>query len=462
MKRFLLILITLFAVSFFVFPVNLFFLPSQNTKNLLCGVGLVVLVVRTIRAEGRFQVDKGLLSVIGMACGVSLISFVAIVYNNTTDTTYVSYVTTCFVWLLGAYAVAVLMRWVHGGLSIRLMTMYLLAMCTMQCISALIIDNNAAFENFVIRFFYNGIDFYSQNGRMYGIGAGLDVAGVRFAGVLVITAHLCVDLARNGERRMLIVALLMFCFVTVVGNMIARTTTVGALLAFGYWGLSVFRFGRYGGGGGKVLRTLLLVLLLVVPVFTVLYNTNPQMRDNLRFGFEGFFSLAEKGHWETNSNNELKEMVKWPDNLKTWIIGDGYMLDESRMNPYYLKTEGKKEEVFYMGTDIGYCRFIFYFGLIGLSINILYFLTMAVVCAKRCPNHAASFALLFCINLIVWAKVSTDVFAVFVLLLMVGAEENALAEEEYEEDEDDEEEEDENEQLSEDVEEANPVLLMNE
>lgn len=440
MKRFFLILVTLCTVSLFVFPVNFFFFPSQNTKNLLCGIGMVVFVLKTLRSEGRFHADKGLLSVLGMASCVSIISFVAIVYNGTSDTTYVSYVTTCLVWLSGAYAVASLMRWVHGSLSIRLMTMYLLTVCAMQCVFALIIDNNAAFENFVIRVFYNGIDFYRKGGRMYGIGAGLDVAGVRFAGILAISAYLCVELARDGERRMLTIALLMFCFVTVVGNMIARTTTVGTLLAFGYWGLSVFRIGRYGGGGGKVLRKLFLVLLLVVPVFTVLYQTNPQMRDNLRFGFEGFFSLAEKGHWETNSTNVRETMVVWPDNLKTWIIGDGYMLDESRMNPYYLKTEGKKEEVFYMGTDIGYCRFIFYFGIIGLSINILYFLTMVIVCSKRCPRQTAAFFLLLVVNLTVWAKVSTDVFAVFVLLLMVGAEENALAEEGDEEEEDEEDE----------------------
>ena len=40
------------------------------------------------------------------------------------------------------------------------------------------------------------------------------------------------------------------------------------------------------------------------------------IRTHLRFGFEGFFSIYEKGHWETNSNNILKNMVIFPDNMK--------------------------------------------------------------------------------------------------------------------------------------------------
>ena len=445
MKKVLPILFALCVTSAFIFPFQVFFMPSQNTKNVMAAVGLVLLGMKLLSSDGRFYADKGLLSVLGMACAVSFISLVAIVYNNTTDTSYVTYISTALIWLLGGYAVVECIRWAHGYASADLVIQYLFGVSVMQCIFALIIDNNQAFENFVIRWFYNGVDFFSRGGRLYGIGAGLDVAGVRFSAILVATAHYCLELGHKGEGRRLAITLLMFCFVVVVGNMISRTTTVGAILAIAYWCVNIFRYGRHGGGGGVILRKLVLVLLLVVPVFTILYNTNRQMHDNLRFGFEGFFSMVEQGHWETNSNNELEKMVKWPDNLKTWIIGDGYMLDVSKQNPYWLKQQDDKEEVFYMGTDIGYCRFIFYFGIVGLLINMLYFVTMAIVCSKRCPNQTMAFLMVLAVNFIVWAKVSTDVFAIFAVLLMVGAEENALAEAEDDEDDEEEEEDDEEE-----------------
>ena len=79
-------------------------------------------------------------------------------------------------------------------------------------------------------------------------------------------------------------------------------------------------------------------------------RTNPEFYELTRFAFEGFFSLAEKGEWEVASNEMLKNMIVYPDEFKTWMIGDGYFLNQ-RYDPNYIgdATEGG----FYMGTDIG-------------------------------------------------------------------------------------------------------------
>ena len=70
------------------------------------------------------------------------------------------------------------------------------------------------------------------------------------------------------------------------------------------------------------------------------------------------------------SNEILKSMVVFPDSLHTWIIGDGYF-NNSKYDVYYLGDA--TEAGYYMGTDIGYLRFLFYFGTIGL------FCMMAVI-----------------------------------------------------------------------------------
>ena len=70
--------------------------------------------------------------------------------------------------------------------------------------------------------------------------------------------------------------------------------------------------------------------------FIYRYNASAAFRENVRFAFEGFFSLAEKGTWDVHSNNILKNMYVFPDNIKTWIIGDGYMENPRSTDPYYV------------------------------------------------------------------------------------------------------------------------------
>ena len=85
-----------------------------------------------------------------------------------------------------------------------------------------------------------------------------------------------------------------------------------------------------------------------------------------------------------------------------------------------------------MGTDIGYLRFIFYFGMIGLSMFILYFYKVAKACMTRFPKYTTMFGLVLAINMIVWLKVSTDIFLVFAIFLCISKEENDAYEKQYE------------------------------
>ena len=85
-----------------------------------------------------------------------------------------------------------------------------------------------------------------------------------------------------------------------------------------------------------------------------------------------------------------------------------------------------------MGTDIGYLRFIFYFGLIGLVTFISYFVKVARTCALRFPKYTTMFMLVLSINMIVWLKVSSDIFLVFALFLCISKEDNDAYEKRYE------------------------------
>ena len=167
----------------------------------------------------------------------------------------------------------------------------------------------------------------------------------------------------------------------------------------------------------------------LVLISVILYNASPDIKEFMRFGFEGFFSLVETGEWQVDSNEMLKSMVVWPEELRTWIIGDGYFLN-SRYDPNYLGDA--TDQGFYMGTDIGYLRFIFYFGLAGLVWVLAVVVYSAYVCGKSFREYAWLFVMALSVGLAVWAKVSTDVFLFFALFLCAAAlqepqEENVLS-----------------------------------
>ena len=433
MWKFIKVFIVGIAVSFYFFPFEFTFLPGVNTKMTMAGVGLVLYAIDL--AKGRApQINKegfivAVLGVMVSLCGVS-----SVIVNNTNDYTYASYFVSMFVWLSGAYTTIKIVKWLHGYVSVELICNYLIGVCVGQCILALIIDSFPAFkllvDRFVVGFDFVETDTLTKANRIYGIGAGLDVAGTRFATVLVMISFLLQRLSDSRYKKYMWVYLVAFLLISVVGNMMARTTTVGIIVALSYWVISsgILRLSLYKDSV-RVWKYLLISLCVAIPFMVYLYSANEQFHDNIRFAFEGFFSLAEKGQWETNSNNILKNMIVFPDNVQTWLIGDGYIENPTGRDPYYV---GPTYGGYYKGTDIGYLRFIFYFGIIGLFTFILYFYKVAQVCRRRFRKYATMFWLILAINMIVWLKVSTDIFLVFAIFLCVSKEEDDAYEKQYE------------------------------
>lgn len=415
-------------VSFYFFPIEFTFLPGVNTKMAMAGFGLMVLFIQ-MALHRKPSIDENILKYSIIAIVISLIGFIAVTFNETSDYTYATYFVSMWVWLSGAYVVITLMRALHEYVSVELVCNYLIAVCTAQCISALMIDSIPTFKAFIDTY-VSGFGFVdtsqiSQGKRMYGIGAGLDVAGLRFSAVLCCIAFITSRIANTTRKNYISIYLICFVIIGLVGNMIARTTTVGVILAFAYWIYALF---RPDSRQENIYLWKWLAGVIVVALFIIvpLYNVSPTFKANTRFAFEGFFSLVEKGRWEVRSNEILKNMYVFPDNLKTWLMGDGYIENPTRTDPYYT---GEVIGGFYMGTDVGYLRFIFYFGIFGLLTFIYFFIELTKDCMKRFPMQGSIFLLFLAVNLIGWFKVSTDIFLVFAPFLLINKDENDKYEE---------------------------------
>lgn len=403
------------AVSFFFFPFEFTALPGVNTKMMMAVLGLVFAGWGLAR-QRSFDMPKNILMLFVFSGLVSISGVAAVVFNRTNDLAYATYIRSAAIWMSAAFACCCLIKAVHGRITVGKVCDYLIGVCVAQCVLALMIDNIPSFKRMVDTYVQQGQALLDEMERMYGIGASLDVAGSRFAACIAMTSVLffeAEDLRIVRKVSYAICAVIMI----VIGNMIARTTIVGVPMAAIY---VIYRMSRYGVDLSikkSTLKSIGLFLLLLVVVYLYLsyeYAHSPVFREHLRFAFEGFFNWAETGVWTTSSSEKLKTMVVFPETFKTWIIGDGYF-ENPRGDINYVgdsTTEG-----FYMGTDIGYLRFIFYFGLIGLLAFSFFIVYVAFAGAERSPKYAAVFMLVAACNFIVWFKVSTDLFLALAIML---------------------------------------------
>lgn len=407
------ILLAGIVFSLFYFPFEFTFLPGMNTKKILAALGLVCYLIYLIRKH-EFKFPRNIILTSVFAIVISVVGLIAVVYNGTTDYVYSSYIISMLVWLSAAFSVCVVIKLVHGKLDIMLICNYLIAVCVAQCIIAQLIDTIPSFKAFVDTYISQGQVFLTRVKRLYGIGANLDVAGSRFAVSLIVLTCILVIHKRLAYSK-LVLYIVAYVLIAVLGSMIARTTYVGVIISLIYIVCISNPFSlTISSKGIKIISLLIILITITIVIFAYLYDVNPQIRRLLRFAFEGFFNLAETGEWSIASNEFLKTMYIFPDNIKTWIIGDGYFNNPVNVDPYYV---GEITGGYYKGTDVGYLRFIFYFGLIGLSAFMLFFIKVTQYCVRGFPKYKWMFILLLIANFVIWLKVSTDIFLVFALFL---------------------------------------------
>ena len=417
-KKSIVVIFTLIISTFYFFPFQFRFIPVGNTKMYLAGIGLLV-VGLSLGKNRNALINEDIFHLSVWASFISLAGLVSVVYNNTFDYTYATYVVSMWVWLSAAYVVVSLMKVMHGEVSVYLLCNYLITLCVFQCILALLMEFYKPAGDLVYSIMDEGTaDFLKRKDRMSGLGVGLDVAGSRFSAVLLMLSYICVHYQKKVFKYipLYIVA---FLIISIVGNMIARTTIVGMIMAMFYFVIAIKLY-QLDAFKKRFLLWLSIMLLIFVPILIYLYGHVPQFYQNIRFGFEGFFSLWELGRWEVGSNEILQDMYIFPETTKTWLIGDGYF-EATTNDPFYT---GKEWRGYYMATDVGYLRFIYYFGLLGLLLFIVFFIKVANACMSRFPTFKVMFFFILILNYVVWFKVSTDIFVVFAPFLCISKEEN--------------------------------------
>ena len=149
----------------------------------------------------------------------------------------------------------------------------------------------------------------------------------------------------------------------------------------------------------------LIVLVFIILGVIYLYRTNSTFHDYLRFGLEGFFNWVETGEFRTNSTDVLTQrMWVWPEDIRTWMIGRG--------------TFGIYENQ----TDIGYCNFSFYCGVIGLFIFSCFLTYCHMIQIRKFKNFNITAWLFVALTFVIWIKVTTDIFFIDALLFWIAGD----------------------------------------
>lgn len=404
------------VVSFYVFPIGFTFLPHAiNSKILVAVFGILAYAADSLR-RGSAEISGSVLMAALLAIVFSVWSLFSITSANTSEMTYVTYVVSFATWMAGAYGVYAALHLRYETVDLEILVRYLALAGVFQCVSAVLIDNNAAFSSFVDRFMDVGQDSFKLGNRLYGIGAALDPGGIRFSVIQIMIAHLFAThpTVRN-TRRYQLTLLIAFSVIVIIGSVISRTTLVGSGLGLAYIALSLNRLRR---GGFISLRTLqgyvvfLFAMAGVLAFSLYFYETSRTFHGYLRFGFEAFFNWAETGEFRTSSSDHLNTMWVWPEDSWTWIIGRG--------------TFG----VFQNNTDIGYCNFIFYCGIIGLVLFSVFFLYCHWSQIRKFNHFQIAALMLTALTFIVWVKVTTDIFFIDALLFCIAGDEGDAAPEE--------------------------------
>lgn len=377
-----------------------------NTKIQLAAIGFLWYLFDTFRARKGVPFSPILLGSAILALLYSIINLIAVDLNNTSDYSYANYLFSFFTWVFSAYPAVALIRLEHGKVSFRLLVLYLTGATLFQCISAILIDQNPSIDEFVSSIVAWDTKLTQESDRLNGFSTALDPAGARFALVIImIMAAISVDKEikeRPGELYFLVLSIFL---ITALGSMVSRTTSTGTAV-----GLLILSLYSMGGANtetrrmGPIIAAFIGFAIIGFSVGAYLYNTDPYYYEVFRFAFEGFFNLAEKGEFTTNSSDILQTMWVWPKDNFGWIIGTGLY------------------DNWVYGSDIGYCRFILYSGLTGFSVFALMFIFLAYRFMVKYPEYRLMFLAFGAMTFIIWIKVSTDILMIYTFFFWLTPE----------------------------------------
>ncbi len=246
----------------------------------------------------------------------------------------------------------------------------------------------------------SGIEKELQEGlqgyRLMGINYGLFNAGILNSVVLLALSY--VISYGTISKKQKVISILLFIIIGFIGMVVSRTTLISLCLS-----MLLLLINR---NGLKTYTQLILTItlgLILISCIDLSYISR-QLYTLSSFGYEIFINYFQTGRFHTESTNSMMEMYIYPQNLSTWIIGDGKFRS--------ITTGG-----YYMGIDIGFLRIIYYGGIIILSVFILLQYRIIQVTCKVFSQAYRKYCLFYLLIFLILNLKGVTFFTFFMFLL---------------------------------------------
>lgn len=340
---FLKILIFLALFSYF-YPVQFKVVPISSVRIFQL-LGLF-LFLGMICVKGK--INKNLVIFYGYGLLIFFIGFFSTaVFNNAFEFEYaLSKGIYIFSYSFGAYLIVFLMKKLSSTFSFYTILEWMIYISLVQSFISFVFFFSPsifeAYKNFVVYEEKNEIRTAILNEyRLMGVGVIYANAAIQYGMVMWGTILLYKQEGSFFSKHSIFCSLII-CLFCIAGIFSGRIFFVMLLMTVFY----IF----FLNGTKKIFVSFKDFFALFLPVSFIgalivfyLFSTNEKM---MNWAFELFLNRGE-----TQSTNNLQEMYLFPDSIKTWLIGDGRSSNGGLG--------------FYMNTDVGYIRSLFYWGLIG-------------------------------------------------------------------------------------------------
>lgn len=403
----------------FLYKPEFIFIP--HSINMFMGfIGLILSTRTNVKNIINSRTDARINDIIKLILPFMIISVFSMIINMSSDMKFIRYGMSVFLAYYGAYWLAYMFYKCYGTLNLKILVRYLLFATLFHQLIALIMFFDSSIYNILQSFVRSDASAMEAMDRtlgirLQGLGASFFTAGLIYGYVLIILALALKQGVFNTKEQSFI--LTSYMFITLVGIMMARTTIVGFAIGL------VILFSYYVTSFSKFIKTFISFVLII----SVLYIAVIYIYPSILSDFEGLFAFAfeiinnynDSGEIQSGTTDSLLEM--WgtiPSTLKTWLIGDAR----------WTAADGRH---YYMKVDVGYLRNLWYFGLIGTFIYLLYnFNSLKLVLDRRCVFNknvgCYAWIALFLYTLIINTKGPIDLLLYIFPFLFIDKYANSL------------------------------------
>lgn len=380
-------IIVLALLFSFIYQISYIFLPFNIPFVMgLAGMPIYLSKYITFLRKDRKYVKDILLSLLPVA----IVAVLSIIGNHSHDFYFVKWAITNMLYFFGAYLMFQLLRRTFRGISFGQLVDLLVLCAVVQLSLSLVMYFSPVVKN-TLQPLINESEIAKEAleraaTRMVGFGTHFFVSGTTHAFILIMIAYSFT--LRKVSHLKSVVLILSFIFISIVGAMMARTTLVGVLFAIVI--VSLMRKGK------KYFIPGLIVSVIICGMSLLFLDSMSEEMDVLfNFGFEPFVNYQETGSFSTSSIDGMMRLYKFPTTWETWLIGDAI----------YEVGNG-----YYMNTDIGYCRLLFYFGILGFIAYMWfeYYILKRIFPPRIYGNIIWS--ILLCFVFVINAKGTFDIF----------------------------------------------------